>query len=91
MLPDAETHLWVLQRPVTRPDHLPVRIVELSGLADAADVPHDYAAWQRLFHDADPTVVRAVPRVELLDGDVNLLPSRHVAISVHITADALTQ
>ena len=91
MLPDAETHLWVLQRPVTRPENLPVRIVELSGLADAADVPYEYAAWQRLFHDADPTVVRAVPRVELLDGEVNLLPSRHVAASVHITADALTQ
>jgi hypothetical protein len=91
MLPDANPHLWVLQRPVAGPDHGPVRMIELSGIADAADVPHEYAAWQRLFRDADPTIVRAVPRLELLDGDVNLLPSRHVSASVHITADALTQ
>ena len=54
-------------------------MIDLSGLGDAADVPREFAAWQRLLDDADPTVSRAVPRLELLDGDVNLLPSRYVA------------
>ena len=67
-------------------------MVDLSGLGDPADVPREFAAWQRLLGDgdlvtdraaarrtlADPTVTRAVPRLELLDGGVNLLPSRYV-------------
>ena len=43
-------------------------MIDLSGLGDAADVPREFAAWQRLLGDADPTVSRAVPRLELLDG-----------------------
>jgi hypothetical protein len=85
-LPGSGVQLWVLQRPGTFPDHAPVRMIDLSGLGDAADVPHEYAAWQRLFLDADSTIVRSVPRLELLDGDVNLLPSRHVAASAQPTA-----
>lgn len=90
-VPGIDTHLWVLQRPATEPDYAPVRMVDLSGLGDPADVPHDYAAWQRLFLDADPTVVRNVPRLELLDGDVNLLPKRHVTANAQATADELAQ
>lgn len=90
-LPGTGIHLWVLQRPPAGQDHAPVRMVNLSGLGDAADVPHEYAAWQRLDRDADPTVTRTVPRLELLDGDVNLLPSRHVALDVHATAEELAQ
>ena len=71
-------YLWVLQRPYGAPDHAAVRMVDLSGLGDAADVPHEFAAWERLFGDADPTISRAVPRLELLDSDANLLPSRYV-------------
>jgi hypothetical protein len=84
-------HLWVLKRPLARPDHEPVRMVDLSGLGDPADVPHEHAAWQRLFRDADPTIIRSVPRLDLLDADVNLLPSRHVAASIQATADDLGQ
>jgi hypothetical protein len=66
-------------------------MVDLSRLGDAADVPNEYAAWQRLFRDAEPTIVRSVPRLELLDGDVNLLPSRHVAANVQATAVDMTR
>ena len=83
--------LWVLQRPGTVPDYAPVRMIDLSGLGDAADVPHEHAAWQRLFRDADPTIVRSVARLELLERDVNLLPSRHVAASAQPTAFDLAQ
>ncbi|MGW4410913.1 N-6 DNA methylase [Nonomuraea sp. NPDC004702] len=85
--PDTDVYLWVLQRPYGAPDHREVRMVDLSGLGDAADVPHEFAAWERLFSDADPTISRTVPRLELLDGDANLLPSRHVTKRVEASAD----
>jgi hypothetical protein len=86
-VPDTDVYLWVLQRPYGSPDHQPVRMVDLSRLGDAADVPYEFAAWQRLFAEADPTISRAVPRLELLDGDVNLLPSRYVTAHVEASAD----
>ncbi|HET7013566.1 MAG TPA: N-6 DNA methylase [Streptosporangiaceae bacterium] len=90
--PGTGMYLWVLQRPHASPDdYAPVRMADLSDLGDPAEVPHEYAAWQRLFRDADPTIVRIVPRLELLDGEVSLLPSRHVAASVQPTADDLTR
>jgi hypothetical protein len=84
--------LWVLRRPHGVPDTGPVRMIDLSGLADPADVPREFAAWQRLLGDGDlvtdraaarlkptdPTVSRAVPRLDLLGGEANLLPSRYV-------------
>ena len=84
--------LWVLRRPHGVPDTRPVRMVDLSGLGDPADVPREFAAWQRLLGDgdvvtdrmtarqepADPTAGRAVPRLDLLGGGANLLPSRYV-------------
>lgn len=88
-IPDSDVCLWVLQRPYGEADYAPVRMVDLSRLGDAADVPNEFAAWQRLFQDADPTIFAAVPRLELLDGDVNLLPSRHMATRVAATADDL--
>ncbi|WP_322770347.1 HsdM family class I SAM-dependent methyltransferase, partial [Frankia sp. Cr1] len=88
-LPHTDVYLWVLQRPHGPPDHAGVRMVDLSGLGDPADVPHAFAAWQRLFDDADPTIVRAVARLGLLDGDTNLLPSRHVATRIEANADDL--
>jgi hypothetical protein len=90
-VPGTDLCLWLLRRPYGEPDHGPVQMIDLSGLGDAADVPREFAAWQRLLGDADPTVSRAVPRLELLDGDANLLPSRHVAASVQATAGDLAK
>ncbi|MGH3251713.1 MAG: N-6 DNA methylase [Trebonia sp.] len=84
--------LWLLRRPHGVPNTGPVRMIDLSGLGDPADVPREFAAWQRLLGDgdlatdgaaaprepADPTVSRAVPRLDLLGGGANLLPSRYV-------------
>ena len=56
-VPGTDLCLWVLRRPYGEPDHGPVRMIDLSGLGDAADVPREFAAWQRLLGDADPTVV----------------------------------
>lgn len=86
-VPDTDVYLWVLQRPYGASDSEAVRMVDLSGLGDAADVPHEFSAWQRLFDDAEPTISRAVPRLELLDGDVNLLPSRYISSRVEASAD----
>lgn len=74
-----DLHLWVLQRPYSTSERAAVRMVDLSSLADPADLPHGFGAWEGLFDDADPAVVRAVPRLELLDGDTGLLPSRYVS------------
>ena len=50
-------HLPVGAAPaVGQPDHGPVRMIDLSGLGDPVDVPREFAAWQRLRDDADPTV-----------------------------------
>jgi SAM-dependent methyltransferase/predicted DNA-binding transcriptional regulator AlpA len=90
-VPGTDLCLWLLRRPYGEPDHGPVWMIDLTGLGDAADVPREFAAWQRLLGDADPTVSRAVPRLELLDGDANLLPSRYVAASVQATAADLAK
>ncbi len=88
---DTDAYLWVLQRPYGAPDHGPVRMVDLSRLGDPADVPQEPAAWHQLFRTADPTIFAAVPRLELLDGDVNLLPSRYVAACPQASADDLAR
>jgi hypothetical protein len=88
-VPGTDAYLWVLQRPYGAPAPAAMRMIELSGLPDAADVPHDFTAWQRLLDDADPATCRAVPRLELLDGDANLLPSRYVAPRVNASAGDL--
>ena len=90
-VPGRDLCLWLLRRPYGEPDLGPVQMIDLSGLGDAADVPREFAAWQRLLGGADPTVSRAMPRLELLDGDANLLPARHVAASVQATAGDLAQ
>jgi N-6 DNA Methylase len=97
--------LWVLRRPHGVPDTAPVRMIDLSGVGDPADVPREFAAWQRLLGDCDlatdraaarrapidPTVSRAVPRLELLGGGVNLLPSRYVRRQVEAGAADLAE
>lgn len=88
-LPGTDVHLWVLRRPHRAPDHAPMRMVDLSGLGEPADVPNEFAGWQRLFDDAGPAIFRRVPRIELLDGDTNLLPAHHVADSAEASAGDL--
>jgi SAM-dependent methyltransferase/predicted DNA-binding transcriptional regulator AlpA len=85
-VPGTDICLWILRRPYAEPDRGPVRMIDLSGLGDAADVPLEFAAWQRLLGAADPTVSRAVSRLDLLDGDANVLPSRYV--TAHAGASA---
>jgi hypothetical protein len=89
--PGTDLCLWILRRPYGEPDRGPVRMIDLSRLGDAADVPREFAAWQRLLGDTEPTVSRAVPRLELLDGDANLLPSRYIEASVQASAGDLAQ
>jgi len=86
-VPGTDICLWILQRPHGDPNHGSVRMVDLSALGDGADVPREFSAWQRLFDEADPTLSRAVPRLDLFDADVNLLPSRYVAARVEASAD----
>jgi predicted DNA-binding transcriptional regulator AlpA len=88
-LPETDVYLWVLQRPYGNPDHTAVRMVDLSGLGDPADVPYEFAAWERLLNDGDPTVTRSVPRLELLGADANLLPSRWVSSHTEANAEDL--
>ena len=83
--------LWILQRPYGEPDRGPVRMIDLSGLGDAADVPREYAVWQRLLSAPDPTVSRTVPRLDLLDGDTNVLPSRYVTARAEASAADLAR
>jgi N-6 DNA Methylase len=85
-VPGTDICLWILRRPYGEPDHGPVRMIDLSGLGDAADVPREFAAWQRLLSDADPSVSREVPRLDLLDGDANVLPGRYVAVRAEASA-----
>ena len=89
-VPGTDICLWVLQRPHGDLNRGFVRMVDLSTLGGGADVPREFSAWQRLFDEADPTLSRAVPRLDLLDGDANLLPSRYVAARVQASADDLT-
>ena len=93
-VPGTDICLWILRRPYGEPDRGPVQMIDLSGLGDPADVPREFAAWQRLLgtpplDHGDPTVSRAVPRLELLDGDANMLPSRYVTARVQATATDL--
>ncbi|HEY5858046.1 MAG TPA: N-6 DNA methylase [Aldersonia sp.] len=85
-LPGTDVYLWVLQRPSGAMSHSSVRFVDLTGLHDAADVPHEFGAWQQLFDDADPTICRVVPSVKLLDRGTSLLPADHVS-RVEASAD----
>ena len=87
--PGTDVFLWVLCRPHRSTQHPAVRMVDLSRLGDPADVPQEFAEWQRLFDDAGPAICRTVPRLELLDGNTTLLPTNHVAPSIDTNADDL--
>lgn len=70
--------LWVLRRPADEAERAPVRLADLSGLSDPAEVPLDYSSWQYLLRSDDPALVRAVDRLELLDEAACLLPARYL-------------
>lgn len=82
---EGAVHLWVLERGGRASA---VRMVDLTGLADA-DVPHAYAGWEGLFAVDDPSVIRSVPQVELLDGETTLLPSRFLRAPTEAMAGEL--
>ena len=93
---DTDVCLWMLRRQAGTPDAGPVQMVDLSGLDDPADVPREFAVWQRLLGNAgraqvDPATSRAVPRLDLLGSGANLLPSRYVADSAPVSADDLAK
>lgn len=93
---DADVCLWLLRRPAGVPDAGPVPMADLSGLSDPADVPREFAAWRRLLGDsgrspANAATTRAVSRLDLLDGGVSLLPSRHVAEAARVSAGDLAR
>lgn len=90
-VPGTDICLWVLQRPGCTPDRAPVRLADLSGLGDPADVPLEFAAWQQLLGAGDRTVARAVERLELLDEGASLLPSRYLAPRGEASAADLAQ
>ena len=90
-LPATELCLWVLRRPGGAPDRAPVRMIDLSGLGDPADVPLEFGAWRQLFEGDDPAVSRAVERLELLDEGACLLPSRYLAARGQASASDLGQ
>ena len=89
--PANDMCLWVLRRPAGRPDRAPVRVIDLSALADLADVPLEFGAWQQLWRSDDPAVSRAVERLELLDEGTRLLPSRYLAARGAASAADLAQ
>src|SRR2546423_4916017 len=83
--------LWVLRRLVGAPDYAPVRIIDLSGLGNPADVPLECGAWQQLFDGGDPAVSRSLERLELLDEGACLLPSRYLTARGQASAADLVQ
>jgi hypothetical protein len=85
------TCLWVLRRPSGPPDRRPVAMIDLSGLADPAEVPLDFASWQHVLGSGDPGLVREVDRLELLDEGACLLPSRFLARPGAVSADDLNR
>ena len=90
-LPGTDICLWVLRRTGGAPDRAPVRMIDLSGLGDPADVPLEFGAWQQLFDGGDPAVSRAVERLDLLDEGACLLPSRYLAGRGQASAADLVQ
>jgi hypothetical protein len=71
--------LWVLRRPSETRERAPVRVVDLSGVGDLADVPLEFAAWEQVFASGDESIVRAVDLLEVLEEGTCLLPSRYLA------------
>jgi hypothetical protein len=80
-LPDvaggSPSQIWLLRRPTGRPGYT-LRMVDLTS-CDASVLPREHADWFAVFDDQELT--RDVPSIELLDEDVLLVPSAHIAKS----------
>lgn len=70
-------HVWVLRHGGDHP--ATVRMVDLTAVAAPADVPQEHTQWQDLLGSATTSAARSVPRMDLLDGDTVLTPSRYLA------------
>lgn len=70
-------HVWVLRHGGDQP--ATVRMVDLTAVAAPADVPQEHTQWRELLGFATTPVARSVPRMDLLDGDTVLTPSRYLA------------
>jgi hypothetical protein len=81
--------LWVLRRPDAASVRAPVRMLDLSGLVDPAELPDGQHAWEDLLDSKDESLARAIRRVDLLDGETELLPARHVRPARAAMADDL--
>lgn len=68
--------LWMLARPTGRPAYT-LRMADLGGLAPDG-LPQTPEAWHAVF--ADPERTRDLPAIELLDEEVLLIPTAHVAV-----------
>lgn len=80
--PMGPWHIWVLQRPTGRPAYT-LRLVDLTD-RKPEEVPATDDQWAAVF--ADAALTRDVPSIELLDDEVLLVPSMHVAAQVRDVA-----
>ena len=69
--------VWVLRRDKNH--HATIRMIDLTGVADPADVPRDPTQWRELLGTSTTPAARSVPRMDLLEGDTVLSPSRYLA------------
>ncbi len=82
-------HVWVLRRDGNHP--ATVRMIDLTGVADPADVPWDQSRWRDLLGSSTTPAARSVPRIDLLDGDTVLVPSRYLASAGSDDAEELAR
>jgi hypothetical protein len=87
--PGEPMHVWVLHRDGTHP--VTVRMIDLTEVADPADVPQEHTQWRELLGSSTTPVARSVPRMDLLDGDTVLTPSRYLADGGMAGADELVR
>lgn len=69
------SQIWVLRKPTARPGYT-LRMVDLTR-STIETLPRSTDDWQVVFDD--PELTRDVPAIELLDEDVFLIPSAHIA------------
>lgn len=82
-------HVWMLRRDGEHP--ATVRMVDLTEVAAPADVPQEHTQWQELLGSSTTPAARSVPRMDLLDGDTVLTPSRYLAAGGSAGAEELVR
>lgn len=68
--------VWVLRRDGEHP--ATVRMVDLTAVVAPADVPQEHTQWRELLGPSTTPAARSVSRMDLLDGDTALTPSRYL-------------